>query len=58
MDGLENPVDWKKLFDLPKDFWIAEMDNIEKYLTDQINEDLPREMIKEIEDLRQRFNQF
>lgn len=58
MDGLENPVDWKQLFDLPKDFWIAEMDNIEKYLTDQINEDLPREMIKEIEDLRQRFNQF
>jgi phosphoenolpyruvate carboxykinase (GTP) len=58
MDGLENPVDWKELFDLPKDFWMKEVDNIEKYLTDQINEDLPPEMTKEIQDLRQRFNQY
>ncbi|XP_046461281.1 phosphoenolpyruvate carboxykinase, cytosolic [GTP]-like [Daphnia pulex] len=58
MEGLENPVDWNELFDLPKDFWMTEVDNIEKYLTDQINEDLPPEMLKEIQDLRQRFSQY
>lgn len=57
MEGLENPVDWNELFDLPKEFWMTEVDNIEKYLTDQINEDLPPEMLKEIQDLRQRFSQ-
>ena len=34
------------------------MENIEKYLTDQINEDLPPEILKEIQDLHQRFNQY
>lgn len=58
MDGLEDPVDWKQLFDLPKDFWMAEINNIEKYLTDQINEDLPQEMMEEIENFRQRFSQY
>lgn len=58
MDGIESAVDWKQLFDLPKDFWKAEMDNIEKYFTDQINEDLPPEILKEIQALHQRFNQY
>lgn len=58
LDGMESSVDWNELFDLPKDFWKAELDNIEKYHTDQINEDLPTEMLKEIESLRQRLNQF
>lgn len=58
MEGLENPIDWNELFDLPKDFWMTEVDNIEKYLTDQINEDLPPEMLKEIQDLRKRFSQY
>lgn len=58
MDGLETAVDWNGLFDLPKDFWNAEMDNVEKYLTDQINEDLPQEMLDEIQALRQRFRQY
>ena len=58
LDGLENSVDWKALFDLPKDFWVTEVDNIEKYLMDQLNEDLPPEMMKEIQALRQRFGQY
>lgn len=58
LDGMSSPIDWNQLFDLPRDFWKAEVDNIEKYLTDQINEDLPKEMVKEIESLRQRLNQY
>ena len=47
---------WDELFNLPKAFWKAEVDNIEKYLTDQINEDLPIQMMEEIQALRQRFD--
>ena len=56
LDGLQ--VDWEKLFELSHDFWQAELDNIEKFLTDQINEDLPPEMMQEILAFRQRMSKF
>ena len=55
-EGLE-AVDWEKLFELPKKFWMSEAANIEKYLTDQINEDLPEEMRHEIQALKKRLEQ-
>ena len=51
-------MDWEQLFDLPHDFWQAEVDNIEQYLTDQINEDLPPEMMQEILALAKRISKF
>ena len=36
------------------DFWKAELDNIEKYMSDQINEDLPEGIKEEIQQFRQR----
>lgn len=55
LGGIEEDVDLDKLFDLPKEWWKTEIDANEKYLTDQINEDLPKEMLDEIEALRKRF---
>jgi phosphoenolpyruvate carboxykinase (GTP) len=52
---MKDAVNWEELFRIPKDFWMAEIDNVEKYLTDQINEDLPLPMLEEIKNLRKRF---
>jgi len=53
-EGLKDSVDWRQLFHISKTFWESEVDNIEKYFTEQINEDVPPEIIEEIKSLRQR----
>ncbi len=56
LEGLDEPVDWDQLFQQPKDFWNTEAADIEKYFTDQFNEDLPDEMLQEIQALKKRIN--
>lgn len=52
-DGLSK-VDMDELFSLPKEFWLKECDAINKYFTEQVNEDLPSEMWDELNKLRSR----
>ena len=51
---MKRQVDWDQLFRISKDFWTAETDNVEKYLNDQINKDLPWQMLEEIQNQRKR----
>ncbi|XP_014459994.2 phosphoenolpyruvate carboxykinase [GTP], mitochondrial [Alligator mississippiensis] len=53
LQGLAN-VDYQELFHLPKEFWEQEARDIRKYLTEQVNEDLPREVMQELEGLESR----
>lgn len=52
-DGLAK-VNMDELLNLPKDFWLNECDAIEKYFTEQVNDDLPQEMWSELKQLRSR----
>jgi len=52
-DGLGD-VDMKALFELPANFWKQECADIEKYFNDQVNTDLPEEMLNELNSLRER----
>ncbi|XP_064416445.1 phosphoenolpyruvate carboxykinase, cytosolic [GTP] isoform X1 [Latimeria chalumnae] len=47
-------VDMEELFSLPKEFWEQEVKDIRKYLMEQVNIDLPKEMSAELEALEKR----
>ncbi|KAJ6653084.1 hypothetical protein lerEdw1_010170 [Lerista edwardsae] len=47
-------VNHQELFSLPKEFWEQEVREVRQYLTEQVNEDLPKEVMKELEALENR----
>ncbi|XP_074838913.1 phosphoenolpyruvate carboxykinase [GTP], mitochondrial isoform X2 [Carettochelys insculpta] len=47
-------VDFQELFSLPKAFWEQEAREVRKYLTEQVNGDLPPEVRRELEGLESR----
>uniref|UniRef100_A0A8C8RWN2 phosphoenolpyruvate carboxykinase (GTP) n=1 Tax=Pelusios castaneus TaxID=367368 RepID=A0A8C8RWN2_9SAUR len=47
-------VDFQELFSLPKAFWEQEVREVRKYLTEQVSDDLPREVMQELEGLESR----
>ncbi|XP_019716058.1 phosphoenolpyruvate carboxykinase, cytosolic [GTP] isoform X2 [Hippocampus comes] len=57
LDGLREPVDLEQLFALDRDFWQKEVEEIGKFFTTQVNDDLPDEVARQLELLRQRVNQ-
>lgn len=56
LKGLEG-IDMEELFDVSKDFWEKEVEEIKKYFEEQVNADLPYEMEREILALEQRIKQ-
>ncbi|XP_038050395.1 phosphoenolpyruvate carboxykinase, cytosolic [GTP]-like isoform X2 [Patiria miniata] len=54
VEGLDKPVDMDALFDLPKDFWMEEVQQIRKYFDDQLNVDLPKGIASELDSLEER----
>uniref|UniRef100_A0A8C8XC28 Phosphoenolpyruvate carboxykinase, cytosolic [GTP] n=1 Tax=Panthera leo TaxID=9689 RepID=A0A8C8XC28_PANLE len=50
-------VNVKELFDIPKGFWEKEVMDLQKYLEDQVNTDLPYEIEREVLALKQRISQ-
>lgn len=53
--GLED-VDMKELFRIPTEFWKQELNDVERYFMEQVNDDLPGEMWEELANLRHRLN--
>merc|ERR1711915_130971 len=47
-------VDMHQLFRLPKDFWLQEVRDSEKYLREQVGEDVPNEIWEELRKLEKR----
>ncbi|XP_060247151.1 phosphoenolpyruvate carboxykinase [GTP], mitochondrial isoform X2 [Meriones unguiculatus] len=47
-------IDTSQLFSIPKDFWEKEVCDIRSYLTEQVNQDLPTEVLAELEALEGR----
>lgn len=56
MEGVDEPVDMKELFHLPKDFWQKETEEIQTYFDDQLPQDLPAEINNELNALKERVN--
>ncbi|XP_015335411.1 phosphoenolpyruvate carboxykinase, cytosolic [GTP] isoform X1 [Marmota marmota marmota] len=50
-------IDLEELFDISKEFWEKEVEDIERYLEDQVNADLPYEIIRQVLALKQRISQ-
>nr|CAI9689648.1 unnamed protein product [Rangifer tarandus platyrhynchus] len=50
-------VDVKELFHMSKEFWEEEVEEIQKYLEEQVNADLPPEIRNEVLALKQRISQ-
>lgn len=53
LEGL-GPVNWAELFRFDKDFWAAEASHIEKYFKDNIGEDLPPQIMEQVQQLKER----
>jgi phosphoenolpyruvate carboxykinase (GTP) len=54
LSGLEEDVDMDALFRLPRDFWENEVNAIYKYFDEQVNQDLPKEIMEELKALETR----
>uniref|UniRef100_G1PHC5 Phosphoenolpyruvate carboxykinase, cytosolic [GTP] n=1 Tax=Myotis lucifugus TaxID=59463 RepID=G1PHC5_MYOLU len=54
--GLGN-VNMKELFDISREFWEKEAEDIQAYLEEQVNADLPHEIEREVLALKQRVSQ-
>ena len=54
MSKEEECVDMERLFEIRKQFWLDELDEIEKYFNDQINEYLPQRIRDQLNKLRER----
>uniref|UniRef100_A0A8C5KCX9 Phosphoenolpyruvate carboxykinase, cytosolic [GTP] n=1 Tax=Jaculus jaculus TaxID=51337 RepID=A0A8C5KCX9_JACJA len=50
-------VNLEELFAISKEFWEKEIEDIEQYLEDQVNADLPCEIKREVQALKQRISQ-
>uniref|UniRef100_A0A1B0A7D8 Phosphoenolpyruvate carboxykinase [GTP] n=1 Tax=Glossina pallidipes TaxID=7398 RepID=A0A1B0A7D8_GLOPL len=54
LKDMSDKVDMKELFSLPKDFWMQEVEDIRKYFDSQVGDDLPPEILHELEKLKLR----
>jgi len=54
MSGLNPPVNTEELFNIPKDFWLEEANQIEKYFDEQLPEDCPQEIRDQLAELKKR----
>lgn len=50
----EESVDMERLFDIRRQFWLEEFEEIEKYFNDQIGGDLPQRIRDQLSKLKQR----
>jgi len=54
VDGLKESVDLEELFCVPKDFWLNEVAELRQYFHDQVNSDMPDEILLELNMLERR----
>lgn len=54
IDGMESDVDMKELFRVDKDFWLKEVEDVQKFYDQQVGKDLPCEVQNELNMLKER----
>nr|XP_022905792.1 phosphoenolpyruvate carboxykinase [GTP]-like [Onthophagus taurus] len=58
LEGLENPPNMEELTKVDKEFFLKELDQIEKYFDDQLTTDLPETMKDELKRYRERLSKY
>lgn len=53
-EGLDPTPDMEKLFQIPKDYWLEECQNLREYYDEQLGEDLPKAILDELNALEER----
>lgn len=53
IEGLGD-IPMKKLFDIPKDYWLEECERLRTYYDEQLGEDLPSAVLDELNALEER----
>lgn len=54
MEGLKNVPDWDSLMSLPKDYWMEDARETRTFLTNQLGEDMPAAIKKEMDEQEER----
>lgn len=54
LEGLKEKVNMEELFEIRKDFWLQECQDIQKYFTEQLGSELPQEIAKQLTMLEER----
>lgn len=54
LEGVKGEVKLEELFGLSRDFWLEEVEAVEKYFEEQVGMDLPEEVEKELRSLKKR----
>ena len=53
IEGLEK-IDMEKLFDIPREYWMDEVERLRRYYDEQLGSDLPSAVQKELNELERR----
>lgn len=56
LNGIGEDVDMRELMSVPADYWLDQLDDVEKYYHEQFGEDLPQELWDEVNNFRQRLS--
>jgi len=54
LEGLEEDVDMSELMSVPTQYWLEQLDDLEKYYTEQFGKDLPQDIWDEFTDFKGR----
>jgi len=58
LEGLRETVELNKLFEVSRDFWLKEQETVDSFLRTHVGQDLPEEIVKESEKLKQRLQKW
>eukprot|EP00111_Clytia_hemisphaerica_P024730 TCONS_00072895-protein len=54
LNGLDEDLNMKELMSVPTDYWMEQLDDIEKYYNQQFGEDIPQQLWDEVHSFRER----
>jgi len=50
LTGIEKSVDWDKLFSLPKDYWVEDIEETRHFLETELGQDMPPVVAQQLKD--------
>lgn len=56
LSGLDSSISWDKLFDIPKNYWVEDIEETKMFLEQQVGIDLPTPIITQLDSLEQRIH--
>ena len=56
LNGLNEKIDIEELMSVPTSYWNEQLDDLEKYYSDQYSNDLPQELWVQLKSFRERLN--